>query len=680
MSNTRFSLRDYDPAQRTSLENILDKTNDEYVNEYKSLTEKEAIINKHRLQFQSSLKKSKNRIQNLLKYSNELEMKRNMIDSDRATLESQITEAYKFLESEIKITEETFSRTQHELELILQKLTYTKSNSEQLQKKLNDLENFEKKLNERQIDLENKIQKSNQSLPKRSPDKIKQEINVLNRNIPEVNKQIQNRENYIVQREMRRIQSQNDRLKLNNQIESIKKGISELLQKSDIKNESARIMISSKIDKLTSLETARVEKKIIINNIKSRIEFQEKKIDEITNTLKNTIQKVEDTKNVLTKKSNETELSKQKSKEFKESIENLISKRKKNDSNKVSELLTIRKEYKKTQKNCGAELYRIQQNRNQKKELKETLKNCEQQLFQIGVEFKKLKLEEKELNQLEEEIQEQELNEERQFKLDIITLDDLQKNIGRGQLETKKIMKDQLELLSPVVKKIDQYKNYEETEKKFDDETQVFNTSMNIKDLEKDLNQIYSSIEDLKFECTKFKEQINYNKQQLLLKKVDLEHARNIQQYFEHEILSTDENEPEEKLIQVKIKEFEVNDLIRKIEKKNEMIFDRKRNLKTRLIHIKEVLESENMKNFENNVSLAVAPDFPHYTNNDFMPKSNSLPIYKINIDKIINFDKLQKLYRTIQIEKGIWRSLVNPSSITSILETWNDQLQKFLD
>lgn len=174
---------------------------------------------------------------------------------------------------------------------------------------------------------------------------------------------------------------------------------------------------------------------------------------------------MEDTKNILSKKSNETEVSKQKSKEFKESIENLISKRKKNDSNKVSELLTIRKEYKKTQKNCGAELYRIQQNRNQKKELKETLKNCEQQLFQIGVEFKKLKLEEKELNQLEEQIQEQELNDERQFKLDIITLDDLQKNIGRGQLETKKIMKDQLELLSPMVKKIDQYKNYEETEK-----------------------------------------------------------------------------------------------------------------------------------------------------------------------------------------------------------------------
>ena len=89
--------------------------------------------------------------------------------------------------------------------------------------------------------------------------------------------------------------------------------------------------------------------------------------------------------------------------------------------------------------------------------------------------------------------------------------------------------------------------------------------------MKKSLKQIYSSIEDLKFECTKFKELINYNKQQLLLKKVDLEHAINIQQYFEHEKLSKDENEPEEKMIQVRIKEFEVDDLIRKIEKKNRL-------------------------------------------------------------------------------------------------------------
>ena len=177
--NIRFSLRDVDPAQRTSLENILDKTNNEYENEYKSLIERESIINQHRHQFQSSLKFSKNRIQSLLKYSNELDMKRNMIDSDRKSLESQIAEAFKFIESEKKINEETFTRTQHELELVNQKLTYSKKNSEQLQKKINDLENYEKKLNERQIELENQIKKSNQNRPKRSPAKIKQEIDSI---------------------------------------------------------------------------------------------------------------------------------------------------------------------------------------------------------------------------------------------------------------------------------------------------------------------------------------------------------------------------------------------------------------------------------------------------------------------------------------------------------------------
>ena len=83
----------------------------------------------------------------------------------------------------------------------------------------------------------------------------------------------------------------------------------------------------------------------------------------------------------------------------------------------------------------------------------------------------------------------------------------------------------------------------------------------------------------------------------------------------------------------------------------------------------------------ENQEIAQLSPNF--YTSND---KSKLISLiltkqcFKINIDKIINFDKLQKLYRTIQIEKGIWRSLVNPSSITSILETWNDQLQKLQD
>ena len=47
-------------------------------------------------------------------------------------------------------------------------------------------------------------------------------------------------------------------------------------------------------------------------------------------------------------KSNETELSKQKCQEFKDSTENIILHQKKKDSNKVAELLNIRKEYKKT--------------------------------------------------------------------------------------------------------------------------------------------------------------------------------------------------------------------------------------------------------------------------------------------------------------------------------------------
>ena len=169
MKNIRFSLQNMNPSQRTSLENILDKTNNEYENEYQVLTEKEAIINQHRVQFQNSLKHSKNRIQNLLKYSNDLDSKRNMIDSERSSLETQVAEALKYIESEMKINENTLSRTQHELELVLQKLSYTKTNSTQLQAKLNNLESIEQKMISRQTELEDQIDKSNKNLPKRSP-------------------------------------------------------------------------------------------------------------------------------------------------------------------------------------------------------------------------------------------------------------------------------------------------------------------------------------------------------------------------------------------------------------------------------------------------------------------------------------------------------------------------------
>lgn len=679
MNNTRFSLQDMTPAQRTSLENILDKTNHEYENEYQSLTEKEAIINRHRLQFQASLKSSKNRIQNLLKYSNELDIKRNMIDTERETLESQAAEAFKFIESEIKINEETLSRSQHELELVLQKLTYAKTTANQLQKKVNDLENIEGRLILRETELENKIKESNENRPKRAPEKIKQEIDVINKNIPEVNKQIQSRENYIVQREMRKVQFQSERSNLEKKMESIQKVISEHLQKSGLKNDAIRTSISSKIERLTSLETTRTEKKMTITNMRSRIDHQTQKVEELTKNLKDIIQKVEDTKNKLSKKLDETETSIQKYQELKNLIEVTRARRMKSDTQLSNELMSIRQEYRKAQKKFGSERYAIEEAKKKKKELKEALKSYQQQLFQSDVEYKKLKLKKEELNQLEFQIQEEEIRNERQYKLDIITLDDLQKNIGRGQLKMKQLMDDRLDLLSPTITTVERYKSLSEIERKYEEEAKVLNTSMSIKDLKKELNKTLNSIENLKFECTKFKEQKKFNKKQLLLKKVDLEHARNIQQYFEHEKLTHDQNQTEEKLVFLRSKEFEIFDLIRKIEKKNEEILERKKNLKIKLVHISEVIEKEKMKNFGSNVSLAVTPGFDSECNND-VRNVEMPPLQLFDVRKIVQFDKLEKFFRTIQVEKRIWCNLVNPSSITSILETWNNEIQKFLD
>ncbi|OHT07823.1 hypothetical protein TRFO_23865 [Tritrichomonas foetus] len=651
MKTTRFSLQDIPSAQATSLENILQETNNEYNKEYKSLTEREAKFYNQKKIYQSSLRSSKKRIKNLVNYSNELELKHKMIESNKESLQSQFEEANNNLDVEISINENTLERLQHENELLIQKYQYYKLNSIQLHSKLDELENIEKNLNERVSNANKQIAQSEASAPKRLPEKIKNEISILSKNIPEVNKKIDGIEDNIVQKELRKIKLQTETSNLKEKSGLLRIEMAENYQKGDVKNESIRNRLSTKLERLSTVEASQTEKVIILNNLKNTVVYQSQKNKKLNKLLKKSYQKVEDMKDLVAQKHKDKQITKQKIEETKEATDALISRRLKNESNKTEELYNIREEFRKLQKKCGAESYKADQIKLQKTELKEINQKLESLLVNCKEETDFLKIERKEIEKLAEKVLDEKIEKERQYKMDLITLDDITKRIGQEQLMHKQLLDDRMQFLS--FPKIEQPKEIEFPE------------------LKKSIKSINLEIEALKFECTKRKHQKSTSKQEILLKKVDLEHTKNLLQYLQHEKESFIEKEEEEKLIKLRMKKYENESILKKIEDKQNEILNRKNDLQILQNHLKELSKTQRVTYFGNNVALVVSHDFPRF--------QQSHTIDEFNIEKVVGFDKLVDFYRRIQIEHNIWNGCVKEMTISGILETWNDEIQRYV-
>ena len=650
MESARFSLHDYPPGQKTSLENMLDETNHQYNRGFHSLNERQSLLFHRKRRYNESLKTAKKRINDLMNYSNELEMKQNMIITSQENLEAQTNDANEKIDHEITICERTLIELQHEYELLIQKYNYCKSNSIKLNSQINELQIIDNNLSERIAQAKRSIAKSEENMPKRSPENIRKEMLIVQKNIPQVKTQIELTEDDIVQKEINKIKMQTEISSLKEKIAMMKLDVSEKYQNGDAKNESIRCSIASKLERMTALDSLQNDKTSFLRRLQERINYQIERDKKLTINLKVSAEKIEELTNLINKKEREKKVSSQQIKETKEATKKLMNKRRKNDLKKTSEFFQIRDENMSFQKKCESEMYKLKLIKIKKKELKETLKKLND-LFQKSEEDAKvIKLENKEITKLMNEKKEKDQNEERQFKLDLISLDDLQKNIAREELNYKQLMNDRMNLLDPPF--VDSPK------------------PMKFSHLKKKIKAIKSDVEILRFQYAKLKAQKNVSKQEILLKRLDLEHAKNVHQYLEHEKAKIIPNELEDKLVDNKAKDFDNMDLMKQIEKKHEEILERKRAMQVRTDHINSVINDQRIIHYGSNVSLIVSKDYPR-TIQRITPE-------EYEVDKIINYDKLLHFYRRVQIEQNIWSGYVNDISISGILETWADELQQY--
>ena len=181
----------------------------------------------------------------------------------------------------------------------------------------------------------------------------------------------------------------------------------------------------------------------------------------------------------------------------------------------------------------------------------------------------------------------------------------------------------------------------------------------------------------MKFECTKAQEQRRITKKELLSKKSDIENMKYIQEYMNHEKISYDDIEAKDQLIKLRMKKYDNDDLIRKIQLKQMSILDRKRKMQIQNDHLNEIIRTENLKNYGNNVVLAVCNDLNRRNYLDYQNMINSY--HQINVSKIVGLDKLAEFHRRIKAERDIFTSFVKEVSVNHILETWNDELEQLI-
>lgn len=681
MKTARFSLKEVPIEQKTSLNNILDKTNYKYSEEYQTLSERNAILNQQKNQMQSLLRSSKHRISGLLDYSNELDLKRKLLESEMSQLDSQFKDANKFLDSEMEINTESFNRLQHELELIFQKLNDSKSIVDTFRDKLSELEKINQNLNDSIADFDKKIQKIKEKAPKRPPEKIQEEISIINSNIPKANKEIQLKEQAILQKELRKIRFETERAQLKRKEELLRNEIDDVIQNADLKINAIRACVFSKNDKRGDIESSKIDKKNIIYSLTNRIEYQQNRDAELTEKINQTLLKVELTKDNMIRKGKETNQAVRKLNEIQNTTEVILARRTKNESKKTHELLNIRDEYRKVQKKIGSEQYIISQSVVKAKECKSNLNQIDLQIKNLDDVSTELQRESKRVEILYEENREKEIDNEKQINLGLIELDNLQKEIGRQTMIYKEIMDDRLELLSSNSSKISvkyQVKPKEVFDnEKVESESKALIVSNNVKELKIKLKKIFQQIQQLKFECTKAQEQRRITKKELLSKKSDIENMKYIQEYMNHEKISYDDIEAKDKLIKLRMRKYDNDDLIRKIQLKHMSILDRKRKMQIQNDHLNEIIRTQHLKNYGNNVLLAVCNDLNRRNYLDYQKMINSY--HQINVSKIVGLDKLAEFYRRIKAERNIFTSFVKEASVNNILETWNDELEQLI-
>ena len=622
----------------------------------RSLAEQEAALLHRQNQLKKLVTNMTERHKQFTSYTDDLRKKKQNLDKEMQQSVEEFGEMNAKIDREIDTMSKTLANLQHENALLTDRRTTSESSISESKRKIEDMERKEESLRERKGKLKEKIAECERAAPKRTPEKLKNEIALLNNNIYLAKRQVKDMEDSAVNLELKVISCKTDMALLAQSEARIREERTKLLARDEVQMGAQRKQLDVQIEMQSVLEARQLETNAYIERVREVVADWKALDSDKKARIRRMIERMEQLRDSIqdTKRELVTLLGcAQNTDDLREQID---MKRKKFEMEKSSEFTVLRQKNRRIQRRIGQMILCKDEADEEVESLCDLITEMDGSIKEEDERTKELAERNKEVDAMTES-HEKEVQEEREkVEKDVQLLDSLQRQIAFAKQDEKDMRVESMRLIQPALV------------------SQPSTAGYDVKKLKKTLKSELDAVENLGFQLASLRAQLETRKREAQVLKSNVDYSSLVYRKIKRESNTVIEANSLEQKMKLNRMQQENTQLNLRVERKQQKINNRKRELQTKLKHIRGVEDEQRIQSFGENVALHV--DRFSKDPNQYNKSERKL----VSADTVLAVEKLDWLLRKINIEKSIWCEYAKPATYLSQLDAWNEQLTTMTD
>lgn len=635
---------------------LIRSANAEIDTHLRSLAEQEAALLHRESQLKGLMTKMSERQKQFTAYTDDLLKRKQALDIEKQHFVEEYKETIARIDEEVDSMAKTLANLQHENALLTDRRTTADSSVTQSKRKIEDLERQEENLRALRTKLKEKIAEFERAAPKRTPEKLKLEIDLLNNNIYQAKKQIKEMEDIAVNLELKAISCKTELALLAQSESRIREEKTKLLAIDEVQMDAKRKQLDVQIEMHSISEAKQLETNACIERVREIISDWKALDSDKKARIKRVIERMEQLKDSIQDRKLELETIRSCAQNTNDLLEEIHAKRQRFESEKSTEFSLLKRKSSKTQKRLGQMLFYKNEAEGEVNSLNDFIEDLDKTIGEEDVLSQNLADKKKEIDEMIASDAKADLAEQEKVENDVQLLDSLQRKIAFARQDEKDMRVESMKLIQP--------KTIHRPEP----------TQRNSKKLKKELKAELNTVEELGFQVEAMKAQLESKKKELLMVKSEVDHSSLVYRKVKREsnaLADINSMEQKQKLYRMEQDNLE---LTVKIQRKQRAVNDRKKELQTRIKHIHSVEDQQGIRLFGENVALHVdrfARDATAF---------NKSERRHIDAGILLALERIDWQLRKIRIEKSIWCDYAKPASYAAQLESWNEQLNTLIE
>ena len=634
---------------------LIRSANAEIDTHLRSLAEQEAALLHRESQLKGLMTKMSERQKQFTTYTDDLLKRKQALDIEKQHFIEEYKETIARIDEEVDSMAKTLTNLHHENALLTDRRTTADSSVTQSKRKIEDLERKEENLRALRTKLKEKIAEFERAAPKRTPEKLKLEIDLLNNNIYQAKKQIKEMEDIAVNLELKAISCKTELALLAQSESRIREEKTKLLAIDQVQMDAKRKQLDVQIEMHSICEAKQLETNACIERVREIISDWKALDSDKKARIKRAIERMEQLKDSIQDRKLELETIRSCTQNTNDLLEEIHAKRQKFESEKSTEMSLLKRKSSKMQKRLGQMLFYKNEAEDEVRSLNDFIDDLDKTIGDEDVLSQNLTDKKKEIDEMIASDAKADLAEQEKVENDVQLLDTLQRKIAFARQDEKDMRVESMKLIQP--------KTIHRPEPTSDS-----------KKLKKELKAELNTVEELGFQVEAMKAQLESKKKESLMVKSEVDHSSLVYRKVKREsnaLADINSMEQKQKLYRMEQDNLE---LTVKIQRKQRAVNDRKKELQMRIKHIHSVEDQQGIQLFGENVALHVdrfARDATAF---------NKSERRHVDAGILLALERIDWQLRKIRIEKSIWSDYAKPASYAAQLESWNEQLNTLIE